>query len=201
MSIFGKSKSAAKFIFVKIPAGILGVNTLRSNHQTIKALYETLANPACPKCSGGVLTVRGGVDASDRDNPNLKYTWACNRCEFMILGGADKRSIIPTLTAIRQEQSLGLFDGLEPDERQKFVKAHTLHSRIFFLASLAFFLGFCWMLLRGDGLLLSINWIALALCMFIFALKKSYRAWQVENGVLYVQGAFKSWFNNEKWFR
>ena len=34
MSIWGKSKSAAKFVFVKIPAGILGVNTLRSNHQT-----------------------------------------------------------------------------------------------------------------------------------------------------------------------
>ena len=199
MSFFGKSKGALKYVFVKIPAGILGVNTLRSNHQTIKALYETISNPACPKCSGGVLTVQG--NAKGGDNPNLKHTWACNRCDFMILGSADKRSIIPTLTAIRQEQSLGLFDGLEPDERQKFVKAHTLHSRIFFAASLAFFLGFCWMLLRGDGLLLSINWIALALCMFIFALKKSYRAWQVENGVLYVQGAFKSWFNNEKWFR
>ena len=46
MSIWGESKSAAKFVFVKIPAGILGVNTLRSNHQTIKALYETISNPA-----------------------------------------------------------------------------------------------------------------------------------------------------------
>ena len=201
MSIWGKSKSAAKFVFVKIPAGILGVNTLRSNHQTIKALYETISNPACPKCSGGVLTVQGSAQAGDSDNPNLKYAWACNRCDFMILGSSDKRSIIPALTSIRQEQSLALFDGLEADARQKYVKAHTLHSRIFFSASMAFFLGFCWMLLRGDGLLLSINWIALALCMFVFGLKKSYRAWQVENGVLYVQGAFKSWFNNEKWFR
>ena len=57
------------------------------------------------------------------------------------------------------------------------------------------------MLLSGNGVLLSINWFALSACLFVFGLKKSYRAWQVEHGVLYVQGAFKSWFNNEKWFR
>lgn len=200
MGFFGKAKGAAKFVFVKIPAGIFGVNTLRQNHETIRALYESLRNPTCPKCSGGVLAIDPN-QIQEGDNPNLKYTWVCNQCDFMILGSADKNSIIPALTQIRQEQSLSLFDGLLPNERLKFVKAHTLHSRIFFTAAFAFFAGFCWMLLSGNGLLLSINWMALATCMFIFGLKKSYRAWQVENGVLYVKGAFKSWFNNEKWFR
>lgn len=200
MSFFGKAKGAAKFVFVKIPAGILGVGTLRQNNQTIKALYETLHNPVCPMCSGGVLTIQAGQEG-EGENPNLNYTWACNRCDFMILGTRDKRSITPMLTKMRQEQSLEMFDGLGFDERERFVRAHTLHSRIFFGASLAFFLGFCWMLWEGSGLMLSINWFVLALCMFVFGLKKSYRAWQVENGVLYVKGAFKSWFANEKWLR
>ncbi len=199
MSISGKAKGAAKFVFVTIPAGILGVNTLRSNNQTIKALYESLRNPLCPKCAGGVLSIQGKAEPTD--NPNLQYTWACNRCEFLILGGSDKKTILPAVTAIRQEQSLERFDGLGNEERQKFIKTHTLHSRIFFTASMALFLGFCWMLLSGNGVLLSINWFALSACLFVFGLKKSYRAWQVEHGVLYVQGAFKSWFNNEKWFR
>jgi ribosomal protein L37AE/L43A len=199
MSISGKAKGAAKFVFVTIPAGVFGVYTLRNNHQTIKALYESLRNPVCPKCSGGVLSIQG--NGSDSDNPNLQYTWACNRCEFLILGGSDHKSILPAVTSIRQEQSLVQFDGLDTDDRQKYVKTHTFHSRIFFTASVAFFLGFCWMLLNGNGILLSINWFALSTCMFVFGLKKSYRAWQIENGVLYVQGAFKSWFNNEKWLR
>lgn len=69
MSISGKAKGAAKYVFVTIPAGILGVNTLRSNNQTIKALYESLRNPVCPKCAGGVLSIHGKAEASD--NPNL----------------------------------------------------------------------------------------------------------------------------------
>lgn len=200
MSIFSKTKGAAKFVFVKIPAGILGVNTLRNNNQTIKALYETITNPACPICSGGVLILEG-EGPKGNDNKNTKYTWACSKCEFMILGGADKRALAPTLTAIRQEQSLAQFDGIEDHERQKFLKAHTLHSRIFFGAAITLFLGFCWMLFQGSSFLLSVNWLSLAICMFVLGMKKSYRAWQVENGVLFVQGAFKSWFNNEKWFR
>ena len=59
MSIFGKSKSAAKFIFVKIPAGILGVNTLRSNHQTIKALYETLLGSSAGPRMGSFIALFG----------------------------------------------------------------------------------------------------------------------------------------------
>ncbi|KRB40333.1 hypothetical protein [Acidovorax sp. Root70] len=198
MSIFGKAKGAAKYVFVTIPAGVLGVNTLRKNNQTIKALYDTLTNPLCPHCSGGVMRMQG---AQEGDNTAMAYTWACTKCDFMLLGGRDKDTVIPTLMAIREEQSLSVFDGLSAQERASVVKSHTLSSRIFLGAAVVFFLGFCWMLLQGSSLLLSINWAALALCMFVLFLKKSYRAWQVENGVLYVKGAFKSWFNNEKWFR
>lgn len=199
MGFLGKSKGVAKFLFIKIPSQVLGVNSLRSNHQTIKALYETISNPTCPKCSGGVITLQG--DANISENPNLKYTWACHRCDFMILGDSNKQSILPALTSIRQEQALLVFDGLDADERQRFVKAHTLHSRIFFSTSALLFIGFCWMLMSNNSIVLSLNWAVLSLCMFVFGLKKSYRAWQVEFGVLYVKGAFLAWFNNEKWLR
>lgn len=198
MSIFGKAKGAAKYVFVTIPSGVLGVNTLRQNNQTIKALYETLSNPLCPHCSGGVMLMQGSQAG---DSTEMAYTWGCTKCDFMLLGGRDKKTVIPTLMAIREEQSLMIFDGLSPSDRSSVVKSHTLSSRIFLGAAAVFFLGFCWMLLQGSSLLLSINWFALALCMFVLFLKKSYRAWQVEHGVLYVKGAFKSWFNNEKWFR
>uniref|UniRef100_UPI000B40C69E hypothetical protein n=1 Tax=Comamonas thiooxydans TaxID=363952 RepID=UPI000B40C69E len=164
MSIFGKAKGAAKYVFVKIPAGVLGVNTLRQNNQTIKALYDTLTNPLCPHCSGGVMRVQG---AQEDDNTEMAYTWACTKCDFMLLGGRDKSTVTPTLMAIREEQSLTLFDGLGTEERASVVKSHTLSSRIFLGAAVVFFLGFCWMLLQGASLLLSINWAALALCMFV----------------------------------
>lgn len=198
MSIFGTAKKAAKFVFVGMPGKVLGVDTIRQNNQTIKALYDTLTNPMCPMCSGGVLRSQG---AQEGDSENMAYTWACNRCNFLLLGGKEKRSVLPQLLAIRQEQSLQNFDGLSAEDRQQLVHIHARNSRIFLGASVAFFLGFLWMLLQGSGLALSFNWFALALCMFVFFLKKSYRAWQVEHGVIYVQGAFKSWFNNEKWFR
>lgn len=202
MSFWGTTKNAAKFVFVRIPAGVLGVRTLRQNNETIRQLYETLRNPVCPMCSGGVLTVQDGGVASGQDpDPRMKYTWACSQCDFMLLGGHDKRSVIPTLAAMRQERALSHFDGLADDERLRLMRSHTLHSRIFFIAALLIFLGFCAMLVRGSGLLLSFNWFTLSLCLFIFGLKKSYRAWQVENGVLYVRGAFKTWFNNERWIR
>jgi len=201
MSFWGKTKGTAKFVFVKIPAGVLGINTLRQNNETIRALYESLRNPVCPMCSGGVLSLQAGQGTDQHPNPSMQYTWACNRCDFMILGGHDKRSILPMLTALRQRQSLTQFDGISDDDRAELVKTHALHSRIFLGATILFFLGFCWMLIQGHGFLLSINWLALAFVMFVFFLKKSYRSWQVQNGVLFVPGAFKSWFNNEKWFR
>lgn len=198
MSIFGKAKGAAKFMFVSMPSRVLGVSTLRQNNETIKALYDTLSNPLCPICARGVMRAQ---EAQQGDSPDMAYTWACNRCDFMLLGGRDKKTVLPQLMAIRQEQSLMNFDGLSSVDRAQLVHKHTRNSRVFLGASVLFFLGFCWMLLQGSGLMLSLNWFALALFMFVYFLKMSYRAWQVEFGVLYVQGAFKSWFNNEKWFR
>ena len=200
MSFFGKTKGAAKFTFVTIPSKVFGVGQIRSNHETIKALYKSLRNPPCPMCSRGVLSIRDD-DAGQGEGDSRMYTWACNQCDFMLLGSKDQASILPTVTKLRQEQALEQFDGLAPDERQRFVKLHTSHSRVFFGAALLMFLGFCFMLIRGNGVMLSLNWLALAGCMFLLGLKKSYRAWQVEKGVLFFSGAFKLWFNNERWFR
>ena len=199
MSSWGKAKGAVKYIFVSVPANIFGVNTLRNNHKTISALYQTISNPMCPTCANGVLSVDGPHEQSD--NPNLKYTWACNKCGFMLLGGLDKKSIASTLTSMRVEQSLSVFDGLETEDRKKLQRNHTIHSRIFFTASASFLIGFCYMIFQGNGLILSSNWFALAFLMFVLGLKKCLRAWQVENGVIFVKGAFKTWFNNEKWLR
>lgn len=200
MSFFGKAKGAAKFTFVTVPSKVFGVGQIRSNHETIKSLYKSLRNPACPMCARGVLSIRDD-DVEQGEGAARMYTWACNQCDFMLLGSKDQASILPTVTKLRQEQALEQFDGLESGERERFVTLHTNHSRLFFGASLVMFLGFCFMLLRGNGALLSLNWLMLAVLMFVFGLKKSYRAWQVEHGVLFVSGAFKSWFNNERWFR
>lgn len=200
MGIFSTSKRVGKFVFVKMPASIFGIGQIRSNSETIAQLYASLKNPVCPQCAGGVLSIRDD-DAEDGPGPNRMYTWACNRCDFMILGARDAKSLAPALTAMRQQQSLETFDDLDPATRAKYVSIHTLHSRIFFGAALAMLLGFAVMVFSGAKVLLSMNWLMLAGCMFIFGLKKSYRAWQVENGVLYVPGAFKSWFDHERWFR
>ena len=201
MGFFSKTKGAAKFAFVTIPAKVLGVGQLRSNHDTLSALYASLRNPICPMCSQGVLAIRDDDAHEAQASPHRKYTWACNKCDFMILGDRDQKTLAPTLSKLRHEQALEVFDALDEGQRQKFQRSHTVQSRIFFGAALVMFVGFCVMLLRGSGFLLSINWLTLAACMFIFGLKKSYRAWQVENGVLFVKGAFKSWFNHERWIR
>lgn len=200
MGFFDRTKSAGKFVFFSMPARVFGIGQIRSNQETISALYQSLRNPVCPECSGGVLRLQDAGGAAN-ESPDVQHVWSCNRCQFQVLGPRDAKALAPTLSALRQQRSLEQFDGLSQDERERYASRHTLHSRIFFGAAIAMVVGFVVMALGSSTVLLSLNWLALAGCMFIFGLKNSYRAWQVENGVLYVPGAFKSWFNNERWIR
>ncbi|MBK4987452.1 MULTISPECIES: hypothetical protein [Pseudomonas] len=203
MGLFSTGKRAAKFAFITMPMAALGVNQLRMGNQHIKALWRSNFSPACPECERGVLLQQDGDYQDIEQHPSgrvrVLHSWQCNNCQFALLEEADSRKVREHAARYRNERVRGQLTTLEREELDRIAGSHRLHSRAFFIASLAATLGFVYMLATGAGVMIALNWLSIGFALWVFGMKKSYRSWQVSSGQLFVEGAFWFWFQHQKW--
>lgn len=93
------------------------------------------------------------------------------------------------------------FDQLRADQRQNLIAGHVRVSRFWFGCAIACLVGALYMIANQAPFIVAVNWLAFAILAGVFGLKRSYRAWQVETGTLFQQGAFRHFVNHERWFR
>jgi len=203
MGFWNSGKKAAKYAFVSMPLSILGINQLKSGNQHLLALWRSLSNPVCPSCDKGVMVIdeeQGQVvDQSSNSQVHLLHTWVCNNCGWGCLEVNDPRKVNQGCILYRNERAKASMTELQFAEREEISRGHRLQSRAFFIAASIGAVGFIYMIATGASFMLAINWIAIAFAFWVFALKKSYRAWQVTTGNLFVEGAFWFWLKHEKW--
>lgn len=201
--LWNSGKKAAKFTFWTIPQRVLGVEHLRQGNEQLKALWQSLRYPVCPDCDQGVLVMKPESKVLDQGPDGTTrpvYEWACTHCDCHFQGGSNVAQVRAAAIEFRNQRVRDAFASkLDIGTRQAIERAHTWHSRAFFVASALTAAGFIYMLASGTVILLVVNWLAITLALWIFGMKKSYRAWQVRTGNVFVRGALWTWFKHEKW--
>ncbi|AOL20345.1 MULTISPECIES: hypothetical protein [Xanthomonas] len=107
----------------------------------------------------------------------------------------------PVDTSAQAAQVREQFAKLRADECQQLVAGHVRVSRFWWGCAAACLVGALYMIANQAPLMVAVNWLAFAVLAGVFGLKRSYRAWQVETGTLFQQGAFRHFVNHERWFR
>lgn len=202
MSLLKKGKKVGKFAFVDMPLSLIGVNALKMGNKQIADLWKSLSYPVCPHCDKGVLQCQYDEQVLDQltDGTTRQLSpWMCNNCGFAFLAENDLNAVRKSAVRYRNERVKCQLTEMELAEREGIAKGHRLQSRAFFISSMLSVVGFIYMLASGAAFLLALNWLSIAFALWVFAMKKSYRAWQVTTGQLFVAGAFWFWFKHEKW--
>ncbi|MBE0315565.1 hypothetical protein [Xanthomonas citri] len=107
----------------------------------------------------------------------------------------------PADTSVKAAEVRDRFAQLRANERQRLIAGHVRVSRFWFGCAAVLIVGGLYMVASQTPLMAALNWLAFALLAGVFGLKRSYRAWQVETGTLFQQGAFRRFVSHERWFR
>jgi hypothetical protein len=200
MSIVNGAKRAAKFTFVSMPMSVLGINQLKMGNQHIVALWRSLSYPACPECNAGVLHRHA---EATHDNEAL-YPWVCRNkdCDFSILAPAnvtEVRKIALDWSAARTRQRL---EFLGDPERYKLIRGHSIESRFWFACASVLAAWLIYLIAAGAPLGACASALSFGFSASVLGVTKSYRAWQVETGNIFLPTSlFWHFMKNERWVR
>jgi hypothetical protein len=205
MKVIRGAGKAAKFVFWSMPLSVFGIHHLMQGHRQMTAMWKTLANPICPSCDGGVLLKQDNPDDEDStleqtvQGHNQLCTWSCHQCGYTLLAPTQIDQAKSIAANMQQKRLAAELGEVGVEEREKLANKHCISSRIFYTCSIIVFVGFLYFIMSGKSIMLSVNWLAIAVMLWIFAMKRSYRAWQVISGRIFEKGTFLYWVKNEKW--
>lgn len=183
-------KRAAKAAFVTTPLAIAGWHMNRYLFLWCLRLWHRATYPACPSCDQGVL--ERAPDAG---------VWRCGVCAFEAHGTLDLLGVREFARHHRQTRAQALLSTAEREHLKGIVGHHVRASRALFVVATALAAGGAGLAASGSTWLVVGQWLAFAVMFSVFALKRSYRAWQVTHGRLFDEGAAWHWLRHEKWLR
>ncbi|MBU6264533.1 MAG: hypothetical protein KGM39_07165, partial [Actinomycetales bacterium] len=217
--------STSGFLFVRMPARILGLPTLLKNHQSMKLQFNQLRDPICPKCSQSPLVQ--AIEYSDAypeyEKPqNFKefvsprkveqeqivepndglIMWQCPTCQYGLRASPNRKELISQLLPEAHQIALDRLSSMPPAERLDLENRHYKKANLFkFISILLLLWGAYHMVVRHP--IASLELYIFAIGCFGMALKWGFRAWQLRTGNIYVSNPsalFKTWITTEKWF-
>lgn len=142
----------------------------------------------CPDCERGKLYFSAGK-------------WHCNKCTFRLKAPDDINVIREKANELRYEKGQKRLDNMSSFEREALVKDNRNKSRCYYAIG---FICLCvaaigWA--HGQGGQIVLSWLAVGCMLCTFGFKWAYRSWQIESGIVFVQGALLRFFRNENWLR
>lgn len=207
MSFIRNSKKALKFTFVTMPMHTFGVSQLLIGNRQISDLWHSINGVVCPACKSGTLLCKKDAPNS-ADQPlegqqkkEVLYPWMCTNCDFALLGIANTRVIKNTVRELLRKDAVEQLGEMEIKVREQRARYFIIRSRVFFLFGFGSWAYCFYQFSNGGSLLFSAYFLSFGMASVILGLKASYRAWQVETGTIFVEGAFVNWLKHERWFR
>lgn len=202
MSLWRGAKRTAKYVVVDMPAGIFGWNFLKAGNGFIGSLWKSLTYPSCPECDGGLLVPKDKEEVL-QSQPNGKterlVPWCCHRCAFQLFAPRDLRAATTTAQNLRNARVQDVLHELDQRDRDTLARSHAYQSRGFFGVSALTLAGCVYMIAIGASWLTAFQWALIAGMLWIFGMKKSYRAWQARTGTIFQRGSLWRWFRDAKW--
>lgn len=202
MSFFTGAKRAAKFTFVSMPSSLLGINQLKMGNQHISDLWRSLSYPACPECNAGLLHLHAETETTK--NSEALYLWECHneKCKFTILAPADMMKVRKKATEWSAARTRQRLEFLGDPERYKLIKGHRIESRFWFTCAATLAAWLIFLIASGAPLGACATSLSFGFSASVLGITKSYRAWQVETGNIFLpQSLFWHFFKNERWVR
>lgn len=196
------AKRAARVAFVSVPAGMLGTNWLRAGNQFIGSLWKSLTYPGCPECDGGVLVPypqNEVLDQQPNGSTRRLIPWVCQQCQFELFADHNLKAAARLAQRARNLRVRDALSSMERAAREDIARGHVWHSRAYFAASGLTLAGAMYMLAVGAWWFTVVQWLLIATTLWIFGMKKSYRAWQARTGTVFEAGSVRRWFRDEKW--
>ncbi|MES2354033.1 MAG: hypothetical protein V4568_06425 [Pseudomonadota bacterium] len=200
MSILQGAKRAAKFSFWSMPLSMLGYGQLKAGNQHIRDLWRSLSAPACPECCKGVLH-RHAESTSDSE---ALYPWECSNveCGFSIFASVDVNSVREIARARSAERTRQRLAFIDDPARNKLIRGHSLESRFWYACASFLAAWFIYLIASGAPFGACVTSLSFAFATTILAITKSYRAWQVETGSIFLpESPFWFWLKYERWVR
>jgi hypothetical protein len=108
------------------------------------------------------------------------------------------KAVIAKQMAARGQERLSEFGK---DDIARLIGQHKLKSRLLWAAGIALFAMFVYRLADGQRIDLCVGNLCLGFVAALYGLIGSYRAWQLQTGTLFIEGAFKRFVINENWIR
>lgn len=202
MSFFKPVGKAAKFALVTVPLSVFGWQLNKGLFSWLRSSWTRSISPACPECDQGALISHLDVEPvfeRSNDRPRRLYPWVCNHCGYALLEESSLSRVHEVTRRLRMERAYAAFTDMEQQERNAISRQHKIASRLFFATSGLMFLSTVYMLATGASSMPILNWASFSLMFWVFAMKRSYRAWQVTSGHIFERGAARYWFKHEKW--
>lgn len=200
MSILKGAKRAAKFTFWSMPLSMFGYGQLKAGNQHIRDLWHSLSDPACPECCKGILH-RHADPTPDSD---ALYPWECSNsgCGFAIFAPADVHSVREIARARSAERTRQRLAFIDDPARHKLIRGHSIESRFWYACASLLVAWFIYLIASGAPLGTCLSSLSFAFAAVVLAITKSYRAWQVETGSIFLaESPFWFWFKHERWVR
>lgn len=207
MSIFGTTKKAAMFATVKVPLAIIGWKTIAANNEYIVNSFRALNAPTCPEClKGGMHCKTPEFEVRDEiggKQLNTIYPWHCSNsaCGYELFAPKNPtaaKAVIAKQMADRGQERLAEFGK---DDIAKLIGQHKLRSRFLWLVGIVLLSMFIYRLADGQRIDLCVGNLCIGFVASLYGLIASYRAWQLETGTLFIEGAFRRFVINENWIR
>lgn len=195
-----KIKSAGRFFFISMPLKIFGWNQLKSGNSIIKSLWSDFHDPVCSRCETGTIS---SVEKKTVNNPleNKQkhiHTFACSKCGFSI--DCTKEELSEHIITDRNNKYKVYSSDLKNQEQlSKTVRNHIVTSRFVYIISLCFLFYSCYLIGSGKPWLMVINYLSITITTCLYAMKRSYRAWQILTNHLFIPNSFIKWLMNGRW--
>lgn len=183
-----------------MPASIFGWQLNKRLFGWLRFYWTRSLSPSCPECDRGVLTsVNDSEAVHDQASGQTLVHWGCADCGFAMLAPLDTGKVRDASARRRSERARAAFGELELRERTLLAQRMRAGSRAFFAASCVVLAGGFYHLASGSAVLVVANWLSVGTMFWVLGMKRSYRAWQVLTGTVFVEGAFWHWLKHEKW--
>lgn len=195
-----KIKSAGRFFFVSMPLKIFGWNQLKAGNSIIKSLWSDFHDPICSRCETGTISYvsRKGADESLDNNERNIHIYSCSKCGYTI--NCTKDELKQHIISDRNEKYKSYSsDSRNQKQLSKTVRNHIFTSRCVYVISLCFLFYSCYLIGSGKPWLMVINYLSITATTCIYAMKRSYRAWQILTNHLFIPNSFIKWLMNGRW--
>lgn len=142
----------------------------------------------CPECERGQLYYGKGK-------------WHCKNCPFSLKAPDDINILRVKANEIRYEKGQERLAEMPHQERESLVKAHRNRSRCSYAVGFICLLVAAFGWAQGQGGQIILQWLAVGAMFCVFGFKSAYRSWQIESGIVFVEGSLLRFFRNENWLR